>query len=96
MSALEALDWALEYFVQNDDEFVVFSGVEEDILYASYFPHSPPVLLSRSFLPDSQTSCSAALVGIVRLGLVGGYTRTSRNGDKTGAVWYICASSYGE
>ncbi|KAJ4473860.1 hypothetical protein J3R30DRAFT_3296078 [Lentinula aciculospora] len=31
-SGREALDWALESFVQDGDEFVVFRGVEEDVL----------------------------------------------------------------
>ncbi|KAK7453190.1 hypothetical protein VKT23_011871 [Stygiomarasmius scandens] len=31
-SGQEALDWALESFVQDGDEFVVFRGVEEDVL----------------------------------------------------------------
>jgi hypothetical protein len=30
-SGQEALDWALESFVQDGDEFVVFRGVEEDV-----------------------------------------------------------------
>ncbi|KAF9071306.1 hypothetical protein BDP27DRAFT_1219224 [Rhodocollybia butyracea] len=31
-SGREALDWSLESFVQDGDEFVVFRGVEEDVL----------------------------------------------------------------
>ncbi|KAJ3982010.1 hypothetical protein F5890DRAFT_1416599 [Lentinula detonsa] len=31
-SGREALDWALESFVQDGDDFVVFRGVEEDVL----------------------------------------------------------------
>jgi len=31
-SGREALDWALESFVQDGDEFVVFRGIEEDVL----------------------------------------------------------------
>lgn len=36
-SGREALDWALETFVQDGDEFVVFRGVEEDVLGTRQF-----------------------------------------------------------
>ncbi|KAJ3711046.1 hypothetical protein C8R42DRAFT_596377 [Lentinula raphanica] len=38
-SGREALDWALESFVQDGDEFVVFRGVEEDVLGESNKDH---------------------------------------------------------
>jgi hypothetical protein len=35
-SGREALDWALESLVQDGDEFVVFRGVEEEVLGELY------------------------------------------------------------
>ncbi|THU79260.1 hypothetical protein K435DRAFT_875682 [Dendrothele bispora CBS 962.96] len=41
-SGREALDWALESFVQDGDEFVVFRGVEEDVLDTRLVFPPPP------------------------------------------------------
>ncbi|KAJ3996759.1 hypothetical protein F5050DRAFT_1807455 [Lentinula boryana] len=51
-SGREALDWALESFVQDGDDFVVFRGVEEDVLGTSDLQSDFALSLTCSLLTD--------------------------------------------